>query len=412
MEQNNLIHLQNKLQAIHPEQLFKLCSNFDTSNLVTGPDEIVVTFGISSHIEINKGFRSLDPTDEEYDSFTMKLIRNAHLVIGTIPFDPRETFALTIPKAAFIFQNGGSATISSDSPNDTGTTLDIIAEILNDSSTLSQTDSTFPSYLNINFSKLELDSSFEERVTHAIETIKHSPLNKVVLSKTAQLESENQLTNISLYEQMSRYYPNAYLFSVDRFVGASPELVIQLNTNTVASHPLAGTASYQNAANLLLSDKDQVEHEFVVKQILSNLSQLGINAKKQASPSITRFGPLVHLGTEITGDIANDNTHSSLEIAAKIAPTAAICGDPDDLALAYISRYETKSRGMYGGIVGYQKLGGDGCWLLNIRSIELNSTKALIRAGVGLIEQSDPIQENAEANSKLNSIIAGISRMK
>ena len=204
MKPANLTQLQNKLHSSHPAQLFRLCSNLGTSNIVTGPDEIVVTFGISSLIEITNGSRSLDPTNVHYDSDLTDLLRNAHLVIGTIPFNPNQEFTLAIPTAAFIFQRGGGAAVSLNSDYSSQTTK-LFAEIQNSSSYLLQDELTSPPQLNVNFSTLETDHSFEARVSQAIEAIRSSSLNKVVLSKAAQLVTQSELTNLHLYLQMSKY---------------------------------------------------------------------------------------------------------------------------------------------------------------------------------------------------------------
>lgn len=409
MEPNLVGEIEALLDHIEPDKLFAICDSFTECSVITGLDEIIVTAGEAQHIEINNGLRSLNPTDHKsYDPNLVDEIKNEHCLIGTIPFDPGEKFKLSVPRIAFILQKGGFYTISSDSLDDPRTTQ--ILTTLKHKLIANEGRPANPEPFNdIQISDIETDASFTERVSNAIQTIQTSSLNKVVLSKAVRITTQIELDNLSVFKKMSSSYPDAYLFSVDKYVGASPELVTQLSGKAFTSHPLAGTAPHENASNLLLSTKDLAEHKYVVNQILEDLSKLGIYTKKQSSPSITTYGPLVHLGTEITGDLEGTATYTSLEIVAAIAPTAAICGDPYGLALGYINHHELDTRGAYGGLVGYQKRNGDGCWLLNIRSVELTSTGAVIRAGVGLIDQSSPPEENDEANSKLNSIISGIS---
>lgn len=395
--------IEAELLSKGPGDFYALASTKHQTAIVHGKDETVVGIGTAKLIMVPNGLRSLDPYDKTYyDPSLAATIANQHLVLATVPFDPHAPFAVVVPEIAVQFTSEQEIIISSHSSNNDKTQA-LLWEILEQS----YADCGLLHLSRLQY--LQTDQDFERRVAEAIKTISTSEITKIVLSKTATLESIAPLTPSQLYSQMAAKYPDSYLFAMGNWVGASPELVITLNGNSLTSHPLAGTAMVTDASELLMSQKDRTEHQIVVTQIIDRLSKLKINLKKQPTPTITNYGQIAHLGSDISGTLIPGLQPTSIELAARIAPTAAICGEPLDLALGYIKNDEYPGRDIYGGLVGYQKFQGDGCWVLNIRAIELTDRGAAIRAGVGIISESNPGKENAEANSKISSILDGIT---
>lgn len=395
--------IEARLLTKGPQEFYALASMKHQAAVVHGKDEIIVAIGSARLIMVPNGLRSLDPYNEaQYDHCLAAKIADQHLILASIPFDPSVPFALTVPEIAVQYTSEQKIIITTDSNNDDKTQA-LLSEIL---------DLSHPEANVLNFSTLQhlqSDQDFANRVDRAIHTINNSEITKIVLAKTATLKLTTPLTPSELYLQMAAKYPDSYLFAMGNWVGASPELVISLKDNSLASHPLAGTSSLTNASKLLLSQKDLTEHHIVVTQIIYRLSKLKINIPKQPVPTVTRYGRIVHLASKISCALDPLLGLTSIELAARIAPTAAVCGDPSDRALDYIKNEEFPDRGFFGGLVGYQKNQGDGSWVLNIRAIELSEREVTMRAGVGIISESDPEQENAEANSKISSILDGVT---
>ncbi len=395
--------IEARLLAKGPQEFYALASMKHQAAVVHGKDEIIVAIGTARLIMVKNGLRSLDQYNKrQYDHSLAAKITNQHLILAMIPFDPSVPFAVTVPEIAVQFTSEQKIIITTDSNNDDKTQA-LLSEILE----LSRSETNVLNISTLQY--LQSDQDFAKRVERAIHKINNSEITKIVLSKTATLKLTTPLTPIQLYVQMAAKYPDSYLFAMGNWVGASPELVVSLKGNSLVSHPLAGTSSLTNASKLLLSQKDQREHQIVVTQIINRLSKLRINIPKQPIPTVTRYGRIVHLASKISFTLNPLLRLTSIELAARIAPTAAVCGDPLDRALGYIKSEEFSDRGFFGGLAGYQKNQGDGSWVLNIRAIELSEREVTMRAGVGIISESDPKQENAEANSKLSSILDGIT---
>lgn len=385
-----------------PSTLLRLAERSHKSAYIAGPHETVVTIGVAKRIQLNNGLSALDPMDDLYTPSISAEISSEHLSIAAIPFDTRDPFEITIPELALIFSTQGLIEMSCPDHHEKAS-LDLLSDLVH-------REVEQPEYSKMQYELLEVESAqtFIERVRTATQDIHSSDLNKVVLSKSLKVKTQGMLDRASVFQKLEHDRPSAYLFSIENFIGASPELVLELKDQNLRSFPLAGTAPASNTSELLLSEKDNEEHRIVVAQIVHRLEQLDIDTKWQEHPTITSYGEIVHLGSEIRGRLSRKRRLSSIEIVAHIAPTAAINGDPSDQAKKYIANSEPLKRGLYGGLVGYQKYGGDGCWILNIRSIEVGSNGLSLRAGVGVVSQSNPETENEEAESKINSILSSL----
>jgi menaquinone-specific isochorismate synthase len=91
-------------------------------------------------------------------------------------------------------------------------------------------------------------------------------------------------------------------------------------------------------------------------------------------------------------------------------PTPAVGGTPRPEALAFIDAHEAGGRGHWAGPVGWVGAGGDGEWMIGIRSAQLDAegTTLTLRAGGGVVVDSDPGAEAAEANVKLATVLDAV----
>jgi menaquinone-specific isochorismate synthase len=207
------------------------------------------------------------------------------------------------------------------------------------------------------------------------------------------------------------------VFSVEGFLGASPELLIRLSGDVVESHPLAGTVARSGdvhgdealVARLMGSPKARHEHRVVVDVIASALETLCAELNVPDQPSVLGLRNVSHLATHITGRLKPGGP-SALELVAGIHPTPAVGGNPTDAAVRYLQKVEGFDRGGYAGPVGWVDARGDGAWAIGIRSADVSGADARIYAGNGIVAGSDPADELAETQLKLQALLAALVR--
>ena len=263
------------------------------------------------------------------------------------------------------------------------------------------------------------------RVAEVVSRIRARAAEKVVAARSVDLLFDDEIDIEALVSSLAAANANAEVFGVDlsaggaaghTLVGASPELLVEKRGAEVFCHPLAGSARRHAdadadraaAAELVTSDKNHREHRFVVEHIREVLAPLCESLHIQEDPTLLGTGAMWHLGTPITGRLA-DPSMTSLELAMILAPTPAVCGVPTDAARAIIAELE-EPRGFYGGAVGFSDAHGDGRWMVTIRCAEIFDDQRTVRAwaGGGIVADSDPHAELAETTAKFATILRSL----
>ena len=117
------------------------------------------------------------------------------------------------------------------------------------------------------------------------------------------------------------------------------------------------------------------------------------------APFVLHLPNVMHLATDVAG--VSDDDATSLELAAALHPSAAVGGTPTDAAIALIDEIEGMDRDRYAGPVGWIDASGDGEWGLALRSAACSrGNRVRLFAGCGIVADSDPDAELAEAQAK------------
>jgi menaquinone-specific isochorismate synthase len=251
-----------------------------------------------------------------------------------------------------------------------------------------------------------------------------STLRKVVLSRPIEVRLRGQLALSAVLRRLRAGEPNCTIFSMPvpdgSFFGASPELLVARHGSRVSSHPLAGTVPRGETARadadaqrgLAGSAKNRAEHRYVVEAIAAALAPFCAELSVPPEPSVVAFRSVAHLGTRIEGQLTGteDEPTGVLELLRQLHPTPAVGGTPRAEALAFIAAHEAGERGHWAGPVGWVGADGDGEWMIGIRSAQLDPEEAMLRlrAGGGIVADSDPEAEAAEADVKLATVLDAV----
>ncbi len=260
-------------------------------------------------------------------------------------------------------------------------------------------------------------------IATAIARIQSGALEKVVLARSVDVVASGDLVIGDILARLHALFPSCMVFSMDGFVGASPELLVSRKGSAVRAHPLAGTIARSGdaetdaklAANLLASTKDRWEHSLVLGAFQDLLGPLCDELNIPSTPSIVALRNVAHLGTLITGslrarDVADAKAPSALQLAGLLNPTAAVGGVPTDVAIACQQELEPEPRGTYGGPVGWVDSAGNGEFAVGLRSARVEGNKARMFAGGGIVADSDPMSELIETQLKLQALLAAVVR--
>lgn len=264
---------------------------------------------------------------------------------------------------------------------------------------------------------------YARAVATAVQEIRHSELQKVVLARRVSGHANAPIDPAVVANRLHQREPACTLYAVpgltgDRFVGASPELLVSSIDGSVSCHPLAGTVALPEesdavdyAAWLLGSSKNLFEHRVVVDDIVERLATRCDDVRADARPSIVTLRSVAHLGTWVHGKISADRSVDAFELMALLHPTAAVGGLPHSQALELIERLEPQDRGLYAGAVGWFDADSAGEWWVAIRGVSIADECFSAWAGAGIVADSDPIAEREETRDKLASILIGLGSL-
>jgi menaquinone-specific isochorismate synthase len=253
-------------------------------------------------------------------------------------------------------------------------------------------------------------AEWESAVALAVQRISDGELDKVVLARDLEARAGEPVDPRWLVGRLAKGYPGTWVYAVDGLVGATPELLCRLERGLVTSRVLAGTIRRTGdderdlalAGSLARSSKDLEEHEYAAASVAQSLAPHCSSLNLPESPFVLHLPNVMHLATDIAGVVSDGS--SSLELAAALHPSAAVCGTPTEVARRLILELEGMDRGRYAGPVGWLDASGDGEWGIALRCAETDPDDAArlrLFAGCGIVAGSQPAAELAEADAKL-----------
>ncbi|MBB3050390.1 isochorismate synthase [Prauserella isguenensis] len=255
-----------------------------------------------------------------------------------------------------------------------------------------------------------------DAVRTAVTELAVRDLRKVVLARALDVEFADEVPVASIVRNLVLDHRHGYVFGAGlpggrTLLGASPELLVSRRGNRVVAHPYAGSmprsadavADAANAEALLTSKKDRLEHAILTEAVAEALRPFCRDLDVPAEPALERTPAMWHLGTRITGELADPAT-TALHLASALHPTPAICGTPVDSARRLIGELEPFDRRYYAGATGWVDADGDGEWTVSIRCADAGATSLRMYAGGGIVADSDPQAELDETSAKFATL--------
>ena len=221
-----------------------------------------------------------------------------------------------------------------------------------------------------------------------------------------------QLDGIGLYRALRRVNPSPYLFFTRtptfEVVGASPELLLQVEGDRLTTHPIAGTRPRGADAreDALLSEelqrdpKERAEHVMLVDLGRNDLGRVARPGTVSVSKymEVERYSHVLHLVSHVEARLKPEL--DALDALRSVFPAGTLSGAPKVRAMQLIAAAEGERRGLYGGAVGYLGYDGNLDTAITIRSAVLKDGQAHVHTGAGIVAGSVPEKEFEETEHK------------
>jgi salicylate synthetase len=258
-------------------------------------------------------------------------------------------------------------------------------------------------------------SGYRDRVASAVDEIAAGRYKKVILSRCVEVPFALDFPSSYRLGRRHNTPVRSFLLRLGgiRAFGYSPELVAAVHRDgTVVTEPLAGTRALGRGAardrqareDLESNSKEIVEHAISVRSSLHEINEIA----EPGTAAITDFmtvrerGSVQHLGSTISARL--DPSSDRMDALEALFPAVTASGIPKADGVEAILRLDEGRRGLYSGAVVMVSADGGLDAALTLRAAYESDGKTWLRAGAGIIEDSEPEREFEETCEKLSTL--------
>jgi menaquinone-specific isochorismate synthase len=260
-------------------------------------------------------------------------------------------------------------------------------------------------------------------VAAGVAEIRTGALEKLVLARDIVATVPSGVNAAQVLRELAARYRECWTYGVDGLVGATPEMLIQVEGRTAQARVLAGTLDRRDAHGeagipmdyaervLAGSEKQRHEHEIAIQSLTSQLAPFSEAMNAHDEPFILELPNVWHLASDVKAELTEVEGHvpTCLALINALHPTAAVCGTPTLVAGALIRKLEHLDRGPYAGPVGWLDAAGNGEWGIALRGAVIEAPDTVrLYAGCGIVDGSQPEAELAETWAKFRPMLESL----
>jgi isochorismate synthase len=254
---------------------------------------------------------------------------------------------------------------------------------------------------------------FVRLVKQGIAAIEAGTLEKVVPARTKLVSVAEDFDLGQAFQDMLNAYPYSFVNfihipQIGTWIGATPELLIETKGDHFYTMALAGTQAAKGENPLksaAWTQKEIEEQALVCRYIVDCFKKIRLREYEEHGPKTVMAGNLLHLRSDFRVDMrATGFPHLGSVMLDLLHPTSAVCGMPRKEAHEFLQENEGFDRSFFAGFIGPVNIQDETSIYVNLRTASINGDKAILYAGAGVTEESDPDKEWEETELKCQII--------
>ena len=259
------------------------------------------------------------------------------------------------------------------------------------------------------------EAAFKDAVVKAKQYIFDGDIMQVVLSQ--RMAQPFPAAPLSLYRALRSVNPSPYMFYYDmgdhHVVGASPEILVRLERDTVTVRPIAGTRprgktlqeDAELAEELLADPKELAEHLMLIDLGRNDIGRVAQNGTVRLTEKmiIERYSHVMHIVSNV--EAALKPGLNAIDVLNATFPAGTVSGAAKVRAMEIIDELEPSKRGIYAGAVGYLGFNGDMDLAIALRTAVVKDNMLYVQAGAGIVADSVPDSEWMETQNKARAVL-------
>jgi anthranilate synthase component I len=220
---------------------------------------------------------------------------------------------------------------------------------------------------------------------------------------------------LDFYRALRRINPSPYMFCFMAkgfsLVGASPEILVRIQGNTMTVRPIAGTRRRGHTpqedaaleAELRADPKEQAEHLMLLDLGRNDVGRVCTQVHVADAFTIERYSHVMHIVSQVEGTLRPDITPIDAVLAA--FPAGTVSGAPKLRAMEIINQLEPHKRAFYAGGLGCFSINGDIDTCITLRTACIKDGVLHVQAGAGVVADSIPQSEYDETLHKAAALL-------
>jgi anthranilate synthase component 1 len=259
------------------------------------------------------------------------------------------------------------------------------------------------------------DQEYMRVVARMKEEIAAGEVYQIVPSRTFSMGCSASLPAFAALRSLE---PTGYHFFVRgpdfTLFGASPETSVRVCGGAVEVKPIAGTRPRGGSddedsrleAEMRLDAKELAEHMMLVDLARNDVARVSEPGTRKVPQLLTveRYSRVMHLVSSVTGRLAE--RFDAFDALAACLNVGTLTGAPKFRATQILRQVERTRRGPYGGAIGWIDAAGEMDTAVVIRSALVKDGIAYVRAGAGIVHDSDPRAEADETRRKASALLS------
>ncbi len=269
----------------------------------------------------------------------------------------------------------------------------------------------------------------EDRETHflgaverAKEYIAAGDIYQANLSRGWRADIRPGIDAASVYAKLCAANPGPFAGLVrwkdTSIVSSSPERLLQIRNDRASTRPIAGTrprstdadADIGLSAELFTHPKERAEHVMLIDLERNDLGRICEPGSVVVDEMMVleTYAHVHHIVSNVSGRVRDDVTPGAAIRA--VFPGGTITGCPKVRCMEIISELEAGPRGAYTGSFGYLNLDGSMDLNILIRTMVMRPDGISLRAGSGIVADSEPRAELEETRAKAKGLLEALRR--
>ena len=159
---------------------------------------------------------------------------------------------------------------------------------------------------------------------------------------------------------------------------------------------------------MLMAKRAAPEHVMLIDLERNDLSRICVPGSVHVDElmSIESYQHVHHIVSNVSGKLAENVSPG--QVIAAVFPGGTITGCPKVRCMQIIAELEQTGRGPYTGAMGYLNRNGSMDLNILIRSVWLSEQYLQLRAGAGIVVDSEPEHELQETRAKAKGLISAL----